>query len=594
MTPLVLAPTCVLAIAELELEAVERGWTRRAHLEVVGDGRCPSVGIRLPRVGRIDKLRARVRLSDGGTRRIDEARRDPIVREPDGSGLLVLHTPEVLTGDRVVVDLWQALPPTPIHWDPGTARYASLESSVPFAVDGEMRTSAWWTEAPSAPVHLVHPSPGPLPIVRTLPDVPSRATLDLRLVVPGDPQRSLYPGGGSTYEASWAFEHGAFGPAALVVPLPRDAHDVEVQGPHQRFDDSVLLQIDGPTSHTVRFAAPDAPTHGAVPDLPGADVQLRVSVDDGRIRWEDDRFWWLASIDFRSVTPDRPDLLRALDRRFRRAALPEPAVPVHLRGSEPNGAAVEGLRTALQLRAGVGDLPLAALFPRRLVKARNSGALTSVEAALVLTLQLGQLGARAVWGVVAPGPADAASRSTPEGYTEGVVVVATPGGRAFVDPGCTACAPFEVRPHLQGTVMLSPAGSEGPPIVPGRAQIEDVGDQRRVRLEGPAALVLRLALTEVPPSARRAFLAERFGGADATLVSSTGLSSPGAPILLEVGLGANPPNPLDAVGDAWTGERAWSPAVRPPSPPVESAPDAPPPPAPPPVEDPGAPAYPSD
>jgi hypothetical protein len=563
VSPLLLPATCLLAVSELELEASDTGWEESGHHEVLATGRCPHVDVVLPPGASLDRIKASVRPADGGRRRIDALRTvalPPSSTEPERIRLL---TPDALTGDAIWIDLDRSLPATDYTWRPGEAdgRYASLDADVPFPHEGEERRTLWFADAPNDTTIVVpHPSPAQdVPGNRPLPTVPSRATLTQTLRIPGDPQRSLYPGGGSSVDTTWTIVSSAPDtPSALVLPLPADVRDLVVEGPHRRGHRAVTLLVDAATTHTVRWSRLDAPTHGARATLPGAEVDHRVQADDARIRWEDDRYWSLASLGMRRLTPDHRDLIGALDRRFRRAALPEPATPVHLRGMAPDAATAAALRTALQLRAGIGPLALDPLFPRRLVKARKSGALTSVEAALITMLQLGQLGGRATWGLVDPGPPRQASDSTPVGYTEGVVVVSTTDGLRFVDPGCAVCAGYEVRPQLQGTRMLSPAGRAGPPVVEGRAVVDDRDGVRTVRLEGPAALRVRLALSEQAKADRTAWLVTTFAGDDATFEGATGLGTPGAPIELRFGLGAAPPDGRFVAGRDWVGERTWT------------------------------------
>lgn len=562
MSPLLLPATCLLAVSETTLNSTDDGWLETGHHEVVAESRCPWVDIVLPAGSTIDHLKAKVRLADGGRRRIDDLRQVVVLPTPGEPERLRLLTPDVLAGDSVWIDLTRTLPAADYTWSPGAqrGRYASLDSDVAFAFDDSTSNSAWTDDAAElAPIAVVHPSPTAAPVVRSLPAEAANATLTQILVVPGDPQRTLYPGGGSSVDTTWTLSSaGQPDPAAVVVPVPSDATDVEVTGPHVRGLGSVTLWLDDePVEHTVRYHTADAPTYGVRASLPGASVTHRVDVEGGRVRWEDDRRWWLASMGITVLTPEHRRLLSALGQRFARAALPEPAVPVHLRGLPGNADTVERLRLALHLRAGVAPLDTDPLFPRRLVKARKSGALTSVEAALILVYQLGQLDVRSTWAVVDPGPPDHASWVSPEGYTEGLVVVATAEGPAFVDPGCGVCAGFEVRPHLQGTRMLSPAGDTGPAIVEGRSVVTDANGKRHVRLEGPAALTLRLAVSELRKDARTTWLTHTFGGPDATFDTLTGLGTLGSPIDLNLTLGEQVPDGRFLLGPDWVGERRW-------------------------------------
>ena len=290
---------------------------------------------------------------------------------------------------------------------------------------------------------------------------------------------------------------------------------------------------------------------------------MTVTARDAIVKWQGEETWWLAGIDLRPVLPDRPRLIHALDNRFHRAAIPEPGIPHFLRGAPGGPELLAQLRPALLRRAGVAALAVDPLFPRRLVKARRSGALSSVEAALTLWLQAGQAQLPASWALVRPASDGEGFHTSPAGYTHGLTAVQLSGGIRWIDPGCRMCAPFELRPELEGADMLSPLGYRSPDPTPGSFDVVDADHRRTVELTGPAALMTRIWLASIASSSREAQMAERFGGPGATLVSSEGIAKPGAPISLTLALGDSPSDPLDPALHAnhgwwgWAGERTW-------------------------------------
>ncbi|MCA9569788.1 MAG: hypothetical protein KC656_18215, partial [Myxococcales bacterium] len=162
MTPLAMPATCFLALAEVELEAEQAGWRESGTYEAIAESRCPWVDVVVPPGASVVSLQARVRLSDGGRRRVDDERMEVMPREADGSGRIRLHTPDALAGDTVHVRLVRELPASSYIWDPAAnrGRYSSLTSTVPFVWDGSERADVWVADASTvSPVAVPHPSP---------------------------------------------------------------------------------------------------------------------------------------------------------------------------------------------------------------------------------------------------------------------------------------------------------------------------------------------------------------------------------------------------------------------------------------------------
>lgn len=528
MGPLVLGGACLVASVARDVRTDDTHHEEALDVVVEATGLCPWVDLELPPGVELVEVKGRIRLADGSARKVAGPRLERRTRDASGHGHLRVHTPDLAPGDRVRLSVRRRFDAT--TWTPDA--------------DGFVAGSPF--EAPP------------------LPDTPSTATLRQTLLVPGDFQRTLYPGGGSAMASEWTIRsEPSERDAVLVLPLPLDARDVEIDGTHVRRDDSVRLDIpasEGPTEHSVRWVEPDAPTYGLKAHLPGAEVTHTVTVADGRIRWQDDEAWWLSSLGLRQVVPERRDLLRALQSRFQRASIPEPALPAFLRGHPADARLAATLRPTLLDRAGIADLPLDPLFPRRLLQARKSGAVTSVEAALILALQLGQARIPATWAIARPASEGSGYHTSPAGYRVGLVVLQVDGTERWIDPACRVCSPFELPPDLEGADVLSPATDRTPEPREGASTTTDRDGTRAVVLEGPAALALRLALLDVLPADRAGWLATRFGGPGATLSSSEGLAEPGAPIRITVSPGDAPPDPLAPPPDGWwgwLGPRSW-------------------------------------
>ncbi|MCA9494499.1 MAG: hypothetical protein KC621_31445, partial [Myxococcales bacterium] len=405
------------------------------------------------------------------------------------------------------------------------------------------------------------------PAATPLPAGDVRTDEHLTLIVPdGDPQIALYPGGGSSVRVE----------RFLVVP-PSDVDRAwPLDAPPES---SVRVQTEpagaaevasDPTRHWLRVAASDAPARVTLsweqPDAPtfgerDPDVgELVVSVDHGEIGWDGDA-WVLTKVNGRAVMPDRAALVRALDRRFRYAAIPEPGAPVELRGRAPDWDLAADLRPTLLERAPVGTWPADPLFPRRLHKARKTGALTPLEAALTLWLYATQLKLEASWALVRPASRGPGHLASPAGFDHPLVRVTVDGEVRWIDPACTVCAPFEVHPDLEDADAIGPDLTRTGPSTAGVLRVSVDDDRVTWHAEGPPALLARLRLQDLPAEERGRALAAMVAGADATLVSLEGLETAGAPIDVVARRGAGPiPDPTTLPTPGVDGS-AWLPWV---------------------------------
>ncbi|MEQ1566472.1 MAG: hypothetical protein ABMA64_12595, partial [Myxococcota bacterium] len=85
---------CVLQVAETEAGPAPGGWVEHTRLEVVASPTCPSIALTLPPGATLGDHRAKQRLGDGSGVRLGEERWERSPRAADGSGQVVLHTPE--------------------------------------------------------------------------------------------------------------------------------------------------------------------------------------------------------------------------------------------------------------------------------------------------------------------------------------------------------------------------------------------------------------------------------------------------------------------------------------------------------------------
>jgi len=359
---------------------------------------------------------------------------------------------------------------------------------------------------------------------------------------PGDPQITLYPGGGSRAAVRQAVRFPADGHARPhVLDLPEGVEEVAVGTDPPgvadptwtlRLRDADAALVVGPTSHPLTllfdWMQDDAPACGAL-DRDDPQQKLFVEATHGEVVWDGDRAWHL---DGTPVIPDRTSLVRGLERRFAARSLPEPALPTRLKHARPSWDLVTRLRPTLYERAHPGNLPQEPGWPRPLHRARRSGAVTPLEAALIVRLYAIQSGMSATWAMVRPAWEGGDAPLCPAAYPEALLRIDLEGESRWVDPSCTMCAPFEIRPHLEGAVALGPGVDRTPSPTRGRWSVEVADETVRWDLEGPAALRFREWTGGLPPEERPSAIAARMAGPGAVLVSSEGIPDAGTPILL--------------------------------------------------------------
>ena len=557
---LVLAMGCVLQIAEVDLEPLPDGWRESARLELVADPQCPTVSWPMPAHARMLESKGRTRLGDGGGSKLGPERWSATAPELDGTSVVTVHLPELVQGDRVVLQVARFLPAGPLAWRPGAARFwrAALGGEGSLRTEGgeaskDADKKRVWASGASptllaaveAPGHSPPAEPEPLAAPDAL-DVTRRLTLEIPA---GDPQVRLYPGGGSSVREERALVFGSMEvPQGWVVPAPPGAElAFDAQPPHIAtlvHDAGVprvrVAPFEGRARVSVAWTEPDAPTFGE--RQPG-EAALHVDAPGGIIE-RDGPAWRLVAYTGRPVLPDRPRLVKALSARFHARMLPEPGLPAYLRGQPPGWEVAGQLRAALHTRVGV--LPqhggVEPLWPRKLVRARRSGAITPMEATLTLVAWARQLGAEADWVLARPAALGPGSEQSPAGFVHPLLWVRLGEEVRWMDAACGVCAPFELPPEVEGASALGPRVVATPEPSPGSLHATWAEDSVTWRLEGAAALHLRRWLGSLGSERKRA-LAEHVGGQGAVLRSVAGLDDAGAPVEIVTSRGDAPPDP---------------------------------------------------
>lgn len=289
---------------------------------------------------------------------------------------------------------------------------------------------------------------------------PADATLTLTLVVPPtDAQRAL--------DARKLVVRGALtvtappGAAALtVVTQPWPCRwDAPTAATVRSAGAQTFLTLAPGVAATCSWEEPVQELWGALPELSGASIthtDLHVEGDlpaggqglalDGTLAW------YLPGFDAdHPLLRDQERAALLIDKRWRRFAYPEPALPRTFQGHDRSWDSVALLGPALWSRVAVvhGLRPAGAW--RSLVRARASGRVSEPEAAAIIALYAGQLRLNARPVLVAD---DGAGGVTPLGWDYALVFVELGDEGRLIDPGCFGCEPFAIRPELVGRPML--------------------------------------------------------------------------------------------------------------------------------------------
>jgi len=245
--------------------------------------------------------------------------------------------------------------------------------------------------------------------------------------------------------------------------------------------------------------------------------------------------WRVQSVGGVGVVADDVAFVAGTDAHFGAASLPEPSVPMGLRGNKDKNEVLHALWDAVRapIRGVLGDVS----HPRPLNRAWQSGWLTDGERALVLLRFLGQERVPARW-VLTGEHADA---DTLVGFDR-LLIAAAPGKGAvlWLDPSCASCNFGEIDPALSGKVALG--GADHAPLLPGTltltASLGESGVETVVTATGDGARWIR---GRVRPTQRDADLARLFGVATPETVTVDGWDADIRVVFRSV----RPPRPVD-------------------------------------------------
>lgn len=412
------------------------------------------------------------------------------------------------------------------------------------------------------------PAPAPSPIVTR---VDETRTFNLDVKHPGwgfaDPTRAS-----TTVVSTWTFPAGA---PAQILPLPAGAYDIDAGG-LAVVPNGVSVPMGTPAA-TLKYTVPGAAPRGDEPRPAGAltlvgDVRFVAPLGapvEGGVRFDTPEGgrarWRVVSAANVAVIPDVETFVAGVDWHFAQASLPEPAVPVRLKGLTDRAAMYTQLLAEVRALRD-GHLPSAdPLRPRQLNGAWRSGWATPVERALILHRFLTQEKMTTTW--LATG--QDADVATFTGFDTLLLTTKVGERTVWTDPGCGVCAEGEIRTRWAtlpavGVQMVptkdrpavpvfdgSPKGFAFTPVALNLPRAEGrlgrslalVGEhfEATFTARGAAALWLRESIFEVAPPLRGARIAEVLGFAEGELLETAGFEVAGAPITVRVRGGARPP-----------------------------------------------------
>lgn len=266
----------------------------------------------------------------------------------------------------------------------------------------------------------------------------------------------------------------------------------------------------------------------------------------GEVRWR------VARVGETAVIPDVTTFVAGLTERFRARSLPEPAVPVRLKGLRVPELMVEALYDEVRALVPYADPATDPLSPRPLNRAWRSGWATPLEKGLILHRMLGQEKIVAEWVLTGAAP----DPSTLTGYDVALVRAHVGDVTVWLDPSCTVCRPGQISWRWQGQSALGAVGEV--PRQPGRLarRITISGTEYIVRhvAEGAAGRWLREVAAEVDEGARPGRLLKALGIEDGSVASVAGLTDAEGDVTVEVHTRIVPGRPFAGAAPPWDGE----------------------------------------
>lgn len=541
-----LSPAAEAACLAPTVEAL--GGDRERQIWLVGEGwpDCGELRLDSPLDAPITGLQAWHQPFERKARELDLAERvrhaslGPL-GETGAAPALVLHTPELRHGDRLIVELERgSSAPAPRLDAPPTREIQVLATLLParkplrgLAQEGESLSARLFYREGAQPARQTYP-PASSEAWCTLLDQGSPCPADGLWAWALPPQGRVAWGHLSARaDASGRVELAPAEDSSFVWLVPDS--QVAMDAPRGvRLDEDAA----GPLASLVQLPDGALPPAWAETIAASAPLTRQYTAAKKDLEAPTPVLWRLASVDGRPVLADRNAAEQAVAWLAVRASMPEPSLPNELRGllhdpEEPPSGTLSAITEMLAEQVHPGSLPGSrSLFPRPLMKVRRSGWANPWEQALVLARTLRQLKFDALPVPARPRALGEPDEASLADWPLAIVVVRHAKGAVVLDPRCRTCAPGQLRPELDGAWLLSPGVSALPALPPSTLVRAVEGEELSVRVEGPLALALREQMAARRPEERPDFLARLLVGDDATLASHEGLAQAEASIRL--------------------------------------------------------------
>jgi hypothetical protein len=553
---------CIISSLTVYVVETPDGWNETVELTVVSQGQCTTLEMSAPRDELNSLVHTKLRIPGHRTKAIAPELVQLLPGDVERGPTTRFHLGELVGGDALELKYTHSRTESgPYVWRPNGDEVVFGEIKPPtglqVAVIGDItQEDGWyWSEdimmgteiSISHSKSWVPPATASLPVLTTPTvsraielNIPARAPL-AALAIGGNSSASItdtlqFPE--TTEDLAWF----------SAKPLEAKFASLNWSGRHRVYDDGVLLLStpSQPKTAKIQWVLADAPTFGRMLTPNGQAIETTVSGIGVTAEHTGLGEFVVTQVGSTAIIQDRAHFVKALSYRFRNAMMIATPAPIPPASASTPRAKIASLINTLKSEFTVSDtLPIPALHPRPIRKAKRSGLVTPLEAALIITEAAEQLGLSATWALFRPDNHEANGGTfNPAGYTDALVRFSVDSQAIWVAPNCSDCATFELPPEASGTPVISPLAERTPLTPQSDVTISTRDNTVSVTLNGAPALLLRRALTDVRSARRTRYLLDLIIGGPGKLVFFKNIDKAGAMIKI-IAQATDSPNPLD-------------------------------------------------
>jgi hypothetical protein len=574
---------CLISSLTVNVVETPDGWNETVELTVVSQGQCATLEMSAPRDELNSLVHTKIRIPGHRTKAIAPELVQLIPGDAERGPTTRFHLGELVGGDSLELKYTHSRTESgPYVWRPNGDEVVFGEITPPTGLQVEVigditQEDGWyWSEdiMMGTEVSISHSKSWVPPAIASLPvltaPIVSRA-IDLNIPARA-PLTSLAIGGNSsaTITDTLQFPETTEDLAWFSAkPLGAKFASLNWSGRHRLYDDGVLLLSASslPKTAKVQWALADAPTFGGMRSPNGQAIETVVSGMGVTAEHTGLSEFVVTQVGSTAIIQDRAHFVKALSYRFRNAMMIATPAPIPPASASTPRAKIASLINALKSEFTVSDLlPIPALHPRPIGKAKRSGLVTPLEAALIIAEAAEQLGLSATWALFRPDNQGVnGSTFNPAGYTDALVRFSVDGHVIWIAPNCSDCAPFELPPEAWNTPVISPLAERTPPAPQSDVTISTTDKTVSATFNGAPALLLRRALSDIRSTRRTRYLLDLIIGGPGKLVFFKNIDKAGATIKI-IAKATDSAHPLDPfhipdtdeigmVDMAWVGTR---------------------------------------